>query len=233
MDTTKSIKLANPIKGCIHSPVPNGHCSQGFGENVKLYASINIGLTKGHNGRDYVAPYGTPIYAVEGGLVCEVKNDAGGFGKHIRILTGDPKDKTVQREWTYGHNSENFVKVGDIVQAGQYIANMGNTGFVVSDVNALGFWVKGSNKYSGTHLHLGVREFKYDKKGWSYYPNTPKITILNYNNGSLGCVDFATWFQEAPYGDTLIKKAELKYASDDPVWWNNFLNLLKFLRANQ
>jgi len=32
---------------------------------------------------------------------------------------------------------------------------------------------------------------------------------------------------------TFIKKEKPVYASDDPVWWANFLNLLKWLRANQ
>ena len=222
------MKISNPIKGFVNKYSPNGSVSQYLYENVALYKSANIGLTKGHNGIDVVAPYGTPIYAVEGGLVVDVRNDASGYGMHCRILC-DNEDKKGGREWTYGHASKNLVKIGDRVEAGQQIQEMGNTGFVVSDVNALGFWVKGSNKYAGTHLHLGVREFKYDKNGWRWNPNTPKITILNYDNGSLGAVDFKDWFQEAPYGDTLIRKTETKYASDDPVWWANFLNLLKFL----
>jgi len=227
------MKINNPIKGFINKKSPNGHVTQFFGENIALYKTVNIGLTNGHNGIDIAVPWGTPLYAVEDGVVCEVKNDPSGYGKHLRFLTGDPKDtKTVQREWTYGHNSENFVKVGDVIKAGQHIANMGNTGFVVSDINALGYWVKGSNKYSGTHVHLGVREFKYNKKGWSYYPNTPKIQILNYNNGSLGSVDFADWMDGGTAGDVEIIKRELdakKSIFDDPIVWENFLNWLRKL----
>ena len=114
---------------------------------------------------------------------------------------------------------------------GQKIANMGNTGFVVSDINALGFWVKGSNKYAGTHLHLTCREFKYDKKGWSYYPNTPKITVLNYNNGWNGAIDFVNMFPLNSWeGDVEIKKRELEAPKID---WNtpeNFSILLKILQ---
>ena len=108
---------------------------------------------------------------------------------------------------------------------------MGNTGFVVSDINALGFWVKGSNKYAGTHLHLTCREFKYDKKGWSYYPNTPKITVLNYNNGWNGAIDFVNMFPLNSWeGDVEIKKRELEAPKID---WNtpeNFSILLKILQ---
>jgi murein DD-endopeptidase MepM/ murein hydrolase activator NlpD len=224
----KDIKIGNPFKGMINKYVPQGHITQYLYENVDLYKSANIGLTAGHNGIDIVFPYGTPVYAVEGGLVVEVKNDAGGYGKHIRILS-DNTDIKGGREWTYGHNSENFVKVGDLVKTGQHIANTGNTGFVVSSVldTAFGFWDKGGNKYNGTHLHLGCREFKYDKKGWRYYANTPKITILNYDNGLLGCVDFTSFFQDTPYGDMEILKRELeKYGEES--WYIKFIRTLRF-----
>lgn len=228
------MKIFNPIKGYINKKSPKGSVTQWFGENIALYASINIGLTKGHNGIDVVAPWGTPMYAVEGGIVCEVKTDPSGYGMHLRFLT-QTGEKT-EREWTYGHCSAIFVKIGDIIKPGQLIANMGNTGFVVSDVNALGYWVKGSNKYSGTHLHLGCREIKYSKTGWRYNKLTPKFEVLNYDNGSLGAIDFADWFMETG-GDMEIIKRDLegnnkqRYASDDPEWWKNFLNLLAFLRG--
>ena len=113
----------------------------------------------------------------------------------------------------------------------------GNTGFVVSDINASGFWVKGSNKYSGTHLHLTCREFKYSKKGWSYYPNTPKIEILNYNNGWNGAMDFVNMFPLNSWeGDVEIKKRELealpKIDLNNEDNWNMFLKILKWLRFN-
>jgi murein DD-endopeptidase MepM/ murein hydrolase activator NlpD len=231
MSTIKSIKISNPFKGFKNKYYPQGHVTQYLYENVELYKAANIGLNNGHSGIDIVFPYGTPVYAVEGGYVCEVRNDPSGYGKHVRILSYN-EDKKGGREWTYGHASENLVKVGDEVKVGQMIQKCGNTGFVVSSLspNGLGFWDNGGNNYNGTHLHLGCREFILDRKGWSYYPNTPKITILNYNNGMHGCIDFKNWFyDDRIYGDMEILKRELEKSPEDE-WWMRLIKALKFFQ---
>ena len=107
----------------------------------------------------------------------------------------------------------------------------GNTGFVVSDINASGFWVKGSNKYAGTHLHLTARKYKLDKKGWSYYPNTPKITILNYDNGWNGAYDFSDEFSsDMVLGNVEILKRELEKTAPEE-WWMALLRAFKFFNS--
>jgi murein DD-endopeptidase MepM/ murein hydrolase activator NlpD len=212
--------IYNPIKGYKNKKYPQGHVSQWFGENPALYMAA-IGM-KSHNGIDIVAPWGTPLYAIEDGTVCEVKNDPSGYGMHLRFLSPGGK------EWTYGHNSKNLVKVGDEIKAGQHIANMGNTGFVVSSANGGGYWADGSNRYLGTHLHLTAREYKLDKRGWQYYPNTPKITILNYNNGWNGAYDFSKEFNpDSVLGDMQILKRELEKHGEEP-WYITFIRALKF-----
>lgn len=225
------MKICNPIKGFKNFYSPKGHVTQYLFENVELYHAAVPSLTNGHNGIDIVAPWGTPMYAVEDGVICEVKTNPSGYGMHVRFITGDPKDtKTIFHEWTYGHCSDIFVKVGDAVKAGQKIANMGNTGFVVSSYNsnAGGYWDRGGNNYNGTHLHLGVREFKYDKKGWAYYAGLPKITVLNYDNGTLGSIDFKDWFQSEPLlGDMPILKCELESFGEED-WWMRLIRSLRF-----
>lgn len=174
--------MKKPIKDYVNKYFPNGHVSQWFGENVAMYKKAID--TNGHNGIDIVAPWGTPIYAVEGGIVADVKDSPEGYGKHIRILSNG-------NEWTYGHNSENFVKIGQRVEEGQHIANMGNTGFVVS--GATPYWKY--NPYAGTHLHLGLRKYYESPAGWSYNlesyrAGVPTIQIYNYDNGFKGAIDF-------------------------------------------
>lgn len=222
---SRTTKIHNPIKGYKNKYVPKGHVTQFFGENVELYMAA-IG-TNGHTGIDIVAPHGTPMYAVEGGIVCDVKEDPSGYGKHLRILT-QSGDK-IEREWTYGHNSANYVKIGDVVKAGQYIADMGNTGFVVSsfDKNAHGFWDRGGNNYAGTHLHLGLREFIYDKRGWRYNDKTPRITTLNYENGFKGSLDFEELFQDGVNGDFEILKRELEKSGEED-WYMKLIRGLRF-----
>ena len=218
--------ISNPFKGFKKDYYPKGNKTQGFGENPELYMAA-VGM-KSHNGEDYVAPYGTPTYAVQGGLICEAKTDPGGYGRHVRILSDN--DAKGGCEYTYGHLSKINVSVGDTVKTGEKKGEMGNSGFVVSSAssNALGYWDNGGNNYNGTHLHLSVRDFKYDKKGWSYYPNTPKITILNYNNGWNGCIDFKDrFYKDSMMGDMEILKRELEGYGDEP-WYMSFIRALKF-----
>lgn len=172
-----------PIKDFVCKAYPQGNITQWFGESPTLYARFGM---KGHNGIDIVAPWGTPLYAVEGGLVCEVKNTPEGYGKHIRILSNG-------NEWTYGHLAEIGVAVGDTVEEGQYIGLMGNTGFVVS--GSTPFWKH--NPYAGTHLHLGVRKYRKSKNGFKYNPTAPGIVVSNYENGYHGSVDFRDMLESA------------------------------------
>ncbi|OZC48556.1 peptidase [Rhodococcus sp. RS1C4] len=86
-----------------------------------------------HQGVDFAAPSGTPIYAVTGGTV-EQAGDAGdGYGTLVRIKSGN----TVTY---YGHQSSVDVEVGDTVEAGDRIGSVGSTG-----------------NSTGPHLHFEVR----------------------------------------------------------------------------
>jgi len=223
------MKISNPFKGFKKDYYPKGHKTQGFGENPELYmASVNI---KSHNGEDYVRPWGTPLFSILSGLVCEVNDNPSGYGKHVRLLCDE--DEKGGYEVTMGHLATIKVKIGQKVKAGEIIGTMGNTGFVVSSLltNALGFWDRGGNNHNGTHLHLTLRRFKYDNKGWQYYPNTPKITILNADNGWGGAFDFKDMFYDDPMlGDLEIFKRELETYGDEP-WYIKFLRALKFFNG--
>jgi murein DD-endopeptidase MepM/ murein hydrolase activator NlpD len=161
-----------------------GLVTQFFGENPALYARFGM---LGHNGIDFVQPHGSPMYAIEDAYVVDVKDDPNGFGKHVRLIARKGDEKGELNEWTYGHCDKTHVKVMQLVKAGEHIADMGNTGFVVSSSNANGFWKV--NPFAGTHLHLGLRKVKRDSKGWSYNGTAFKISVLNYQNGYKGCID--------------------------------------------
>lgn len=158
---------------------PLGDVTQWYAQNPKLYESMGL---KGHNGIDIVRPWGEHLYAVEGGVVCDLKDDPSGYGMHVRILS-TVKARGEYREWTYGHLSHINVKLGEKVAEGQYIGNMGNTGFVVS--GSTPYW--GSNPYAGTHLHLGCRDIIGSSTGWKYpYEGSPKVRVVDYENGYKG-----------------------------------------------
>ena len=170
-----------PFKGCTLREYPTGVITQLFGGNHNLY--IKFGMN-GHNGVDLVAPHGTPLLAVEDARVVVVKDDPSGFGKHVR-LRSTKKYAGAYHEWTYGHCDAINVKEGAIVEAGDQIATMGNTGFVVSGNTP--FWKY--NPYAGTHLHLGLRFLVPSKTGWSHRGDTIKYEVKNYNNGFKGAID--------------------------------------------
>ncbi|MEO6984734.1 MAG: M23 family metallopeptidase [Paralcaligenes sp.] len=86
-----------------------------------------------HEGLDFAAPKGAPIYAASGGVVAE----AGiypGYGKMVEINHGNG---LVTR---YAHASALTVRAGDLVEKGALIARVGSTG-----------------RSTGSHLHFEVR----------------------------------------------------------------------------
>jgi len=90
---------------------------------------------KKHNGMDFTAPTGTPIYATGNGKVKRADNTASGFGQHIEIDHGYGY-KTI-----YAHLSKYNVKRGQNISRGDLIGFVGNTGRSV-----------------GPHLHYEVHK---------------------------------------------------------------------------
>ena len=212
--------MRNPVKNYKQELYPKGDVTQWFGENPKLYME-RMGL-KGHNGIDIIRPHGETMFAVEDGIVVEVNDNPLGFGRHLRFISHEADDKGRYREWTYGHCSAIFVSIGDEVTAGQKIALMGNTGFVVS--GATPFWK--NNPYAGTHLHLGLRLVKRPKRGgWSYAGSKVKISVEGYDNGYKGAInpELALWEATDGVSQPTIKELQLTVIS----LLNRLITLLK------
>ena len=76
-----------------------------------------------HTGIDIACGTGKAIYAADAGVVVKAQGGwNGGYGTMIVIDHGNGL------QTLYGHNSKNYVKVGDEVAKGQLIAAMGSTG---------------------------------------------------------------------------------------------------------
>ncbi|HET8580987.1 MAG TPA: peptidoglycan DD-metalloendopeptidase family protein [Candidatus Paceibacterota bacterium] len=92
---------------------------------------------KGHNGVDFAAAIGTPVYAAADGVVADTGNtDKGGcysYGKWILLQYPDGLSSI------YGHLSEIDVAPGQAVADGQRIGYSGFTGYA-----------------TGPHLHFGL-----------------------------------------------------------------------------
>lgn len=175
--------LFNPVKGAITLKYPYGNIYQLYGENIALYMAA-IG-SHGHNGIDIAMAEGTPIQASKGQVI-EVKDTPEGYGKHVRILT-DPDDQGVYYELVFGHLRNIIVKIGDLVDDGQQIAEMSNTGFVISGNTP--YW-NNAPKGRGVHLHWGVRECSINPTAWlTTYSSGKTAYLKDYENGLFGYID--------------------------------------------
>ena len=79
-------------------------------------------VIKFHEGIDFTAAIGTPIYATGDGVVELAEYNSGGYGNEIMINHG------FSYETRYAHLSKIKVKVGQRVKRGEIIGLMGNTG---------------------------------------------------------------------------------------------------------
>ena len=110
-------------------PVHTGFYSSNFGWRIDPFTGANAM----HEGVDFMASVGTPIYASAGGVV----DYAGLHPQYGNMVEIDHGNDIVTR---YAHASKLLVKVGQVVRRGEKIAEVGSTG-----------------RSTGSHLHFEVR----------------------------------------------------------------------------
>ena len=79
-------------------------------------------VRKFHNGMDFTAPRGTPVYATGDGRVVRADNRATGYGNHIRV------DHGYGYTSLYAHLYKFNVRVGQRINRGDVIGFVGSTG---------------------------------------------------------------------------------------------------------
>lgn len=92
--------------------------ASGFGYRSDPFTKIR----KFHEGMDFSAKTGTPIFATGDGVISRADNSASGFGNHIVIRHG------FGYETLYGHLSKYKARVGQRVNRGDIIGYVGSTG---------------------------------------------------------------------------------------------------------
>ncbi|MCX7627314.1 MAG: M23 family metallopeptidase [Methylophilaceae bacterium] len=110
-------------------PVDVAYNSSSFGWRVDPFT----GQMAFHEGLDFMAEIGTPVYAAASGIVTATERQPD-YGNIIKIDHGNGV------ETRYAHVSRIWVKPGQRVEKGQVIAEIGNTG-----------------RSTGPHLHFEVR----------------------------------------------------------------------------
>jgi hypothetical protein len=114
---------------------PSSIVTQSFAEHEHR-REVN-GWTNYNGGIDWGIPTGTSIKAAQVGTVTVVRNDATGYGTHVRI---EHTEGRVKYTTIYGHLMKANVEVGDVVNAGDVIGKSDNTG-----------------NSTGPHLHFEIR----------------------------------------------------------------------------
>lgn len=144
-------ELGKNIRGfLLRTPIDGAHVTSTFG----LRRHPILGYTRMHQGIDFGAPTGTPVFAAGDGVVAEVKLN-GGYGRWVMIRHSG--------NWQtgYAHLSRwaPGLKPGQSVVQGQLIAYVGTTG-----------------RSTGPHLHYEVMQngAKIDPKG----AKVPSGTVL-------------------------------------------------------
>lgn len=119
------------LKGTLpnSSPVNAAFNSSSYGWRIDPFN----GNKAFHEGLDFSADTGTPIFAAAGGIVTSAERTPD-YGNIVKI------DHGLGLETRYAHASKLLVKVGDRVEKGQIVAEVGSTG-----------------RSTGPHLHYEIR----------------------------------------------------------------------------
>ncbi|MBP1223573.1 M23 family metallopeptidase [Flavobacterium sp. 1355] len=92
--------------------------ASGFGYRIDPFTKVR----KMHNGMDFTANTGSPVYATGDGVVARADNTASGFGNHVVIRHG------FGYESLYAHLSKYNCRPGQHVKRGDVIGYVGSTG---------------------------------------------------------------------------------------------------------
>ena len=121
--------------GSIRWPFPTAvPISSGYGDRVApcRYCSSD------HRGVDFVPGNGAPIFAIADGVVTAAEF-GGGYGQYV-YLEHDINGRSVLTVYAHMQRGSSPLRVGDVVEVGDFIGLVGNTGIS-----------------TGPHLHFEVR----------------------------------------------------------------------------
>ena len=173
------------------SPVAEGY---GYSHCDDFGVSRSFGFARKHLGNDLMGGLGTPIVAVEGGVVEAMGwNRYGGW--RIGIRSFDSKRYYYYAHLQKDHPFAEGLEVGDQVQAGQLIGFMGRTGY--SDTENV-------NNIQTIHLHFGMQlVFDESQKEClaEIWIDPYNIVRLLHSHRSSICRTKNGWVREYPFVD--------------------------------
>ena len=144
---TAAVASPPPARGAIR---PRGHTGRNrFEWPLRGPVTSGFGMRRlaHHDGIDISAGEGTPVRAAEAGRVVHSNSALSGYGNLI-IIKHAGAFATV-----YAHNKRNLVRVGQFIEKGEVIAEVGRTG-----------------RASAAHLHFEVRRDGKPRNPVGYLP---------------------------------------------------------------
>ena len=132
---SRSFSYSTTGTGAIRWPFPTAvPISSGFGDRVApcRYCSSD------HRGVDFVPGNGAPIFAIADGVVT-ASEFGGGYGQYV-YLEHDVNGRSVLTVYAHMQRGSSPLRVGDVVEVGDFIGLVGNTGIS-----------------TGPHLHFELR----------------------------------------------------------------------------
>lgn len=173
------------------SPIAAGY---GYSHCDDFGNQRTFGFARKHLGHDMMGTLGTPIVAVESGIVEAMGwNRYGGW--RIGIRSSDNKRYYYYAHLQKDHPFADGLEIGDMVQAGDLIGFMGRTGY--SDK-------ENTNNIESVHLHFGI-QLIFDEKQKEclseiWIDPYDIVRLLHSHRSSIRRTD-AGWEREHPFVD--------------------------------
>ena len=177
------------------SPIAEGY---GYAHSDDFGNERTFGFARKHLGHDMMGSLGTPVVAVESGIVEAMGwNRYGGW--RIGIRSADNKRYHYYAHLQKDHPFAAGLEVGDVVQAGDLIGFMGRTGY--SDK-------ENTNNIETVHLHYGIQlvfdESQKECKS-EIWIDPYDIVRLLHNHRSSVCKTRSGWERVYPFVDLDIE----------------------------
>lgn len=170
-DPGRPVDSALPETSRVVFPLPAGTWVRTSGFGVRVHPIT--GVRKLHTGVDYAAPAGTRIMSVADGRVA-FAGPATGYGNLI-LINHTVDGRTIASGYAHMVTSGIHVRVGDTVNAGQHIGDVGSSGYS-----------------TGFHLHFeirpgGAQSAPVDPEPWLATQGAADLDATDGSEGGMGC----------------------------------------------
>lgn len=173
------------MKLSLYYPVSPVYVNQGFGVNGDYYKANGINII-GHNGIDFAAKHGEPIYAVHDGEAWYEIDEDQGHGVVLRT-TGlfDYESSQVRFKSIYWHMCDS-TKEPQFKSPIEAYMDVGKPGKPIKAGDIIGY-ADSTGLSTGDHLHFGLKPVAQNETDGSFYNPAQ-------NNGYLGAIDPTPYF---------------------------------------